>query len=159
MSSKQSDGGTSAGVDFPALFEAFPSPCLVLAPDAPDFTIMAVNEDYLRGTLAPRRAILGQSVLTAFSNVQGGDAAEGGARLHASLMRVLATSQPDWMQVEKRTIRQPDEVSVEERDWRPINTPLLGSDGALIAVNRLAKGTPDRRSKGTPLRAACAGSP
>jgi excisionase family DNA binding protein len=27
------------------------------------------------------------------------------------------------------------------------------------SVNRLAKGTPDRRSNGIPVRAACAGSP
>ena len=52
-----SGGGEARGLaglsaDFRALFEAAPTPFLVLAP--PDFRIVAVNDAYLRATMTAR---------------------------------------------------------------------------------------------------------
>jgi PAS domain-containing protein len=55
--------GTSAPspcADFQALFHAAPTPLLVVAP--PDFTIIAVNDAYLRVTMTEREAILGRGL-------------------------------------------------------------------------------------------------
>ena len=42
--------------DFEALFEAAPANYLVLAPDAPVFTIVAASDAYLAATLTARSA-------------------------------------------------------------------------------------------------------
>lgn len=41
-------------LDFRAVFESVPEPLLVLAPDPPRFTIIAVSEAYLRATMTCR---------------------------------------------------------------------------------------------------------
>jgi len=51
--------------DFQALFEATPAPYLVLKPDE-KFTIVAVNEAYLRATKTQREAIVGKGIFEVF---------------------------------------------------------------------------------------------
>jgi hypothetical protein len=47
-------GAQQAGTDFRALFEATPGIVLVLAPDAPHFTMVAASDERLAATLTTR---------------------------------------------------------------------------------------------------------
>lgn len=119
-------GGTGLSADFRALFEAAPTPFLVLTP--PDFRIVAVNDAYLRATMTDRAAILGRTLFEVFPDNPADPAATGVRNLRTSLERVLATGRPDVMAVQKYDIRRPD-GHFEERWWSPVNTPVPSRSG------------------------------
>src|SRR5689334_19244425 len=85
--------------DFEALFHASPAPLLVLRP--PRFTIIAVNDAYLRATMTDRDAILGRGLFEVFPDNPDDPAASGVRNLRASLERVVASRRPDQMAVQK----------------------------------------------------------
>jgi PAS domain S-box-containing protein len=116
--------------EFRRIFEAAPGCHLVLAPD---LTIVAVSDDYLRATMTERAAILGRHLFQVFPDNPDDPRADGVAMLRASLERVLARRQPDAMAVQKYDIRRPDEEGggFEERHWSPLNTPVLGPAGEI----------------------------
>ena len=117
-------------LDFRALFEATPAPYLVLRPD---FTIVAVNDVYLRVAMCEREAILGRGLFDVFPDNPDDPNADGVANLRASLMRVLATGAADTMPVQKHDIRIPPDVGAfEERYWSPVNTPVFDEFGAVV---------------------------
>ena len=116
-------------IDFRAVFESIPSPYLLLAPNSPDFTIVAVSDAYLRATLTTRaglESILGRRLFDVFPDPPG-NGATGARNLRASLERALATKTADVMAVQHYDIRRPD-GSWEERYWAPRNTPVLLPD-------------------------------
>jgi signal transduction histidine kinase len=114
--------------DFDLLFEQAPSPSLVLAPDAPRFTIVGVNAAYLRATHSTREGLLGRGLFEAFPDDPADPRATGVRNLRASLERALATRTADTMPSQLYPIPRP-EGGFEERHWSPINTPILGEDG------------------------------
>ena len=65
--------GLSSG--FEALFQAAPSPFLVVTP--PNYTIIAVNDEYLRATMTERAAILGRGLFEVFPDDPNDPSADG----------------------------------------------------------------------------------
>jgi signal transduction histidine kinase len=114
-----------AGPDFRSLFEGAPNPYLVLAPD---LTIIAVNDCYLKATVTKRNEILGKGVFEVFPDNPNDSAATGVGNLRASLLRVLESKTADAMAVQKYDIPRP-EGGFEERYWSPLNTPILNDQG------------------------------
>jgi PAS domain S-box-containing protein len=127
------DDGAPLPVDFGRVFEAAPSPFLLLAPDAPRYTIVAVNDAYLHATLTTRQQLLGLGLFEAFPDPPDEPNATGTRNLRASIVRAAATGQPDRMAVQHYDIRRPD-GSWEERHWSPLNTPILDADGTVRAI-------------------------
>ncbi len=122
--------------DFRLLFEGSPGSYLVLAADAPQFTIVAVSNSYLRATMTERDEILGRGLFEVFTDNPDNPSATGVSNLRASLNTVLSTRAPDTMAVQKYDIRRPESEGgeFEERYWSPVNSPLLGKDGAPIYI-------------------------
>src|SRR5947207_1233173 len=119
--------------DFRALFESAPGLFLVLNPD---FTIVAVSDDYLKATMTRRDELLGRTILEV-SAENSNDSHDGGVRhLRASLQQVLADRKPHRMTVQKYEIRRPESEGggVEERYWSPMNLPVLDRAGNLINI-------------------------
>lgn len=114
--------------DFRALFEASPSPYIIL--DA-KLNIVAVNDAYARITKTRRENIVGRSMFEVFPDDPDDPATEGVRNLKASLSRVLHTRLPDTMPVQKYSIRRPEAEGggFEERYWTPLNTPVLDATG------------------------------
>jgi signal transduction histidine kinase len=121
-------------VDFRALFHASPAPFLALIPR--DFTIVAVSDAYLRATMTERSAIVGRKLFDVFPDNPADPNATGVHNLRASLERVIAGRRPDRMAVQKYDIRRPasEGGEFEERWWSPLNTPVLGPDGAVTSI-------------------------
>lgn len=129
-----SDGSARPqAVLFRLLFEAAPDAYLVLAPD---LTIMAVNDAYLRATMTRRESIVGKPLFAVFPDNPDDPATEGTRNLRASLDMARKTGRPDTMPVQKYDIRRPDAEGggFEERYWSPVNTPVLDSAGKLVCI-------------------------
>ncbi|MGW3464957.1 PP2C family protein-serine/threonine phosphatase [Streptomyces olivaceoviridis] len=119
-------------VDHAALFAATPSPYLVLGPD---LIIVDVNQAYLEATERTREDLLGLHVFAAFPDNPADPEADGVRNLDASLHRVLATSRPDTMGLQKYDIPVMARPGVfEERWWSAVNTPVLGPDGQVAYI-------------------------
>jgi PAS domain-containing protein len=110
--------------DFKALFEAGPSPYLVLTPD---WTIVAASDSYLRATMTGREELIGCYMFDAFPDNPDDPNSTGVRNLRASFERVWATRATDVMPIQKYDIRRPKHQGggFEERWWSPVNTPVL----------------------------------
>ena len=113
--------------DFRALFEAAPGLFLVLDPE---LVIVGASDGYLRATMTEREAIVGHGIFEVFPDNPDEPEASGVTSLRASLQRVVRDRQPDGVALQKYDVRRPD-GAVEERYWAPLNTPVLGAEGAL----------------------------
>ena len=139
------------------LFEATPNPYLLLAPDGPIYTIMGVNEAYLRATMTERQAIMGRSIFEVFPDDPDTPDAFSTRDLRASFDRAVQTGQPDRLSVHHYNIRRPDGV-FEERHWRPLQVPVLGPSGEVVSlihyVEDVTQGVLDARTAQTALTAS-----
>jgi len=119
--------------DFRALFDATPSPYLVLDPD---LRIVSVNQAYLQATSTVYDQIIGREMFKVFPDDPDDPAASGVRNLRASLLRVLQTQCADTMAIQKYDIRvnSPEGVRFEERYWSPINTPVFDADGKVSHI-------------------------
>jgi signal transduction histidine kinase/ActR/RegA family two-component response regulator len=119
--------------DFRVLFESAPGLYLVLATD---LTIVAASDAYLRATMTERAAIVGRPLFEVVPDNPGDPSATGVANLRASLARVMLHKRPDAMAVQKYDIRRPESQGgeFEERHWSPVNSPVLGPDGAIAYI-------------------------
>ena len=119
--------------DFHALFDATPSPYLVL--DA-DLRIVSVNKAYLLATRTLYDDIIGRDIFDVFPDNPGDPEASGVQNLRASLLRALHNKCADTMAIQKYDIRVsgPDGVYFEERHWSPINTPVFDKDGGVSHI-------------------------
>jgi signal transduction histidine kinase/CheY-like chemotaxis protein len=120
----------TARIDYRRLFEATPTPYLIL--DA-GLWIVAVNDAYLRATMTTRETLLGRFMFDAFPDNPSDPQATGVRNLRASLEAVLRTREADIMAIQKYDIRDTG-GGFEERFWTPINTPVLGDDGAVELI-------------------------
>jgi len=123
-------------IDFEALFEAAPGAFLVLRPNSPHFTIVAVTQAYLRATMTTREDIQGRGLFEVFPDNPNDPSATGARNLRASLDRVLETRAPDSMAVQKYDIPRPpgEGGGFEERYWSPLNTPVFDAQGKITFI-------------------------
>lgn len=118
---------------YSGLFAASPAPFLILKPDAPHFTIVEVNDAYLAATMRTRDDLVGRGVFEAFPD-NPDDASIAGVRtLRASFEHVIASKQPETLPGLKYDIARPD-GAFEERWWSPVNSPVLGKNGEVVAI-------------------------
>ncbi len=133
--------------DFRVLFESVPGLYLVLEPDPPRYTIVAVSDAYARATMTERSTLVGRGLFEIFPDNPDDPEATGMRNLAASLGRVAAQRVADTMAVQKYDIRRP-EGGFEERWWSPVNSPVLGDGGELrYIVHRVEDVTEFVRAK------------
>ena len=122
--------------DFQTLFEAAPELCLVLLPDAPRYTIVAVSDAYARATMTTREEILGRGFFDVLPDNPADPTGRGVTKLSASLERVLTERVPDATAAQKYAIRRPSESGqeYEERWWSSKNSPVIGPRGEVAYI-------------------------
>ena len=120
-------------LQFQALFQSAPGSYLVLKPNLPDFTIVAVSDAYLRDTMTRREDILGRGFFEVFPDNPSDPAADGVRNLRASLGRVLRDGIADTMAVQKYDVRRPN-GEFEERYWSPVNSPVFDVEKKIVFI-------------------------
>jgi serine phosphatase RsbU (regulator of sigma subunit) len=140
-------------VDYAALFEATPTPYLVLGPD---LVIRAANRAYLAATSRRREELVGRHVFEAFPANPADAAADGTRNLRRSLERARESGRPDVMAIQRYDIELPGTGEFVERYWSPINVPVQGADGRtrllLHRVEDVTAFVRERRSRGEATR-------
>lgn len=87
--------------DFRAVFDAVPGLYLILLPDDPTYTIVAVNDAYAAATMTTAGDIVGRGVFEVFPDNPDDADASGEKNLLASLRHVLATKARHTMPAQK----------------------------------------------------------
>jgi PAS domain S-box-containing protein len=126
--------GTSdqqADVNFATLFEFAPGCCIVLLPNE-QFTVVAVNQAYLRATHTSRGEILGKGLFEIFSSSVYQGASAASANIRASLNTVLSTHEIHTLAVQQYDLPRAGSSSgeTEEHYWNITNKPVLNASGA-----------------------------
>ncbi|MCD6039074.1 MAG: multisensor hybrid histidine kinase [Gammaproteobacteria bacterium] len=118
--------------NFQVLFESTPDPQLILKPDA-GFTIVAVNDAYLKSTMTRREWILKKGLFEVLATHPFGSKADEVRHLRKSLRHIMERGVADTLPIQKYHIRHPEAQSgeFEERYLRSINTPVFGKTGAV----------------------------
>lgn len=112
-----------------SIFESVLGLYLILKPDAPKFTIVAVSDAYAKATMTKREEILGKGLFEVFLDNPNDPHATGVKNLTASLMSVLKNKKPHKMQLQKYHIRTAKITKFEERYWNSLNKPVLDESG------------------------------
>ena len=123
-------------IDLQRIFDAAPGCLLVLAPDCPRFTILAVTDAYLRATKTVRAMILGKGVFEVFPDNPDDPTTKAVDFARASFQRVVEHRRTDVMGIRKHDIRLPQAEGggFEERFWNAVNLPVLGADGQVVCI-------------------------
>jgi two-component sensor histidine kinase len=122
-----------AAPDFRAVFDASPQPLLLMAADAPKYTMLAVNVAHARAFATTPEALVGWGVLEVFGEDPEPSVAPFVEAIRLSLEAVVATRAPHQMAVRPYPVTTPS-GEADERYWSAVNSPILGPDGAVIQI-------------------------
>jgi two-component sensor histidine kinase len=122
-----------AAPDFLAVFHASPNPMLLLAADAPRFTMVAVNAAHAAAFRTRPELLTGLGVFEVFPRPPSPEAAAFMETIRASFERVLASRRPDEMPVQRYAV-DGDGGAPEERYWGATQTPVFGPDGKITHI-------------------------
>lgn len=114
-----------AELDFARIFEALPSPFMILDRD---LCYVAANSAYEAVVGTPLAQLVGKNLFDRFPND-----GEEGTRLRQSFERVLATGEPDTIAYINYPITEAD-GTVTNRYWTAVHVPLTGPDGTVKHV-------------------------
>lgn len=117
-------------LDFKATFNALPGCFMLIKPDAPDYTILAISDDLLQVTHLERPDVVGQNLFIVFPENQDLNAHTGLVNLKASLERVVRQKSTDRISVLRYQLHQSGE-SVQETYWSVTNKPFLNQQNEL----------------------------
>lgn len=116
-------------LDSLSVFNAAPGNLLVLLPDTPRFTIVAVTDAYLQATFTRREQLVGQSFLEVFAApVKDGPV---GVKMQASLEQVLQHRREHRLEEQRFEVMDPARGAYAYKIWRLLNRPVLDNKGTV----------------------------
>ncbi|WP_411274884.1 PAS domain-containing protein [Daejeonella sp.] len=117
-----------------AIFDASPSPLLILLPDFPRFTIVCANKVYCKLTNTPASQLINKELFEAFPENPNDPEANGKENLTSSLNQVIATKNAHRMETQKYDVPVPGTQHFEERYWSLENIPVLNDNGEIVYI-------------------------
>ena len=127
-------------MDYAALFQAVPTPYLVMTPD---LVIAEANEAYLAVVGRTREELVGRPVFEAFPPTPDALDVSGVSRIQLSFEKARDTGRPDTMPVQKYDIHDPATGELGERFWSLISVPVVGEDGTTRLILQRAEDITD----------------
>ncbi|WP_293902754.1 PAS domain-containing sensor histidine kinase [Phenylobacterium sp.] len=119
--------------DLGAVFDHAPAPLLLVAADAPKYTMLRVNLAHARAFNSTPEALAGWGVLEVFPADPPPEVAGFVEAIRTSFERVIATGAADQMPVRPFSVAL-DDGQAEQRYWSATNAPILGPDGVVTHI-------------------------
>ncbi len=117
------------GDGYREIFENSPTAMLIVATDAPVYTMLDVNPAYLKATNSTREALVGKSVFAVFPGNPTDEESKNIERTYYSFEQAITTKQPHTMRNYRYDIPIPGTNQFEERYWTTTNTPVINEKG------------------------------
>ena len=114
------------------IFNCSPATILVMDIDAPYYTILDVNEAYLKATNSTREELVGKSVFGVFPANPTDEVSKNIERTIFSFEQAIQTKEPHTMHNYRYDIPVRGTDEFEERWWTTTNTPILDNAGEVI---------------------------
>ncbi len=132
-------------IDYLAVYRQLPVPVVLLTPEL----VMAdLNEAYLRVAGRTREDLLGCHIFDAFPDNPSDPGATGVCNLSASFGRVLATGEPDALDLQRYDAEVPGSPGVfAQRYWCPVSAPVFGPGGRVVLIAHCVEEVTDRIRK------------
>lgn len=109
-------------------FKASPLPSLVITPDAPRFSIVEVNDAFLKNTFLKAENLIGKGIFEAFPENPEDNLANSNSNLCRSLQKVIASKKPHKMGIQKFDTDLNGSGQFQERYWQIENIPVFSGD-------------------------------
>ncbi len=122
---------SSARLDYEALFDATPTPYLLITRD---LVIVGMNRARERVTGTRREDVVGRDIFEVFPDNPQDATATGVQNLRASLERVLASKKPDTMPMQRYDLADPATGTFVQRWWSPVNVPVVDDTGRVALL-------------------------
>lgn len=116
--------------DYKTLFNHEPGLRLIIAADAPDFTILDVNDAYLKATNIRREDLISKPLFSAYK-INNEEVAENAAQMERLLHKALLSGEPQPMTEYRYDIPLENSTGFEARYWSANNIPVKGPDGSV----------------------------
>lgn len=130
-------------MDLKLVFSNLSGSNVLVLPDAPFFTIVAVSHDYLKATGRNREELIGKGLFEAFPNNPDDPNQTSEKTVRASLEYALTHKEPHHLPLQRYDISKQD-GTFEERYWLASNRPVLSEDGSVIYLIHAAEDVTDR---------------
>ena len=114
---------------YKATFNNISAALLLIDTDAPHYTILDVNDAYLKATNSNREGLLGKSVFGAFPANPSDEEAKNIEMTIFSFEQAIHTKMPHTMSDYRYDIPIRGTDQFEERYWTTTNSPVLDDDG------------------------------
>ncbi|MDB5021713.1 MAG: yycG 3 [Pedobacter sp.] len=129
--------GPIATEDYKDIFHWGPGLRVIIKPNAPDFTILDVNDAYLKATNTKREQLLHNSLFSAF-RINTIDEIKLSIELQkASLYEAISSKAPHTTTDYRFDIPTADGMGFKERYWTATNTPVLDDQGEVRFIIHL----------------------
>jgi len=119
---------------FSQVFKLMPSPSVLLLPDAPKFTIAAVNNAYLEAVNLKEEDLIGKGIFEAFPENLEDKTSKGIENLRNSLNFVIAKKDSDKMPFQKYDIPIPGTSKFKVKYVNVINIPIKDGNNNLTHI-------------------------
>ncbi len=120
-------------LDLQAIFDSMPGNFMILQPNSPFFTILAISDELLQTTAMVRESVVGKNLFDVFPENPDASIAAGPSHLSASLNRSLESKSIDHLPIVRYDV--PDtNGNFEARYWAAYNKPVLDHNGNVIYV-------------------------
>ncbi len=118
-------------LDYRAIFEALPGSFVILSPNSPFYTILAISDQLLTLTGREREAVIGKSVFEAYPENPDALTASGPSSLRLSLHNAIDKKTVDQMPPVRYDILNAAGV-FEARYWSSSSKPVLNPQGEVL---------------------------
>ena len=120
------------------LFETRPGIAMLLRPDSPKFTVLAVSNDFLRATGFKKEDVIGKGHFELAPPNPDAPQFSGEEKIRACYAQLLQNKQPNQLPLQRYDLRQPN-GSFLEKYWTVINTPVLSETGEVRYIIHTAE--------------------
>ncbi|MDB4909402.1 MAG: hybrid sensor histidine kinase/response regulator [Gemmatimonadetes bacterium] len=133
-------------LDFRAIFAAAPTAYLLVRADPPQWTILAVSDEYCRITRQRREHLIGRGTFEAFPESHGTESSHGKHNVRSSFEVALSMKGRIVLPIQRYDLPPTTGIiaAYEEHYWRMSSAPVYGADAGSIAVLHAVENVTDQ---------------